>query len=129
MTDPNDREPGVEREALISDHRRASRYDSVNLLWYENSDPEDPTPIQGIGNTLNISTGGLCIKTAKPLKAGLKFSVEIFTRLERKIRAICEVTYATKTDDRFYTNGMKFVAISREDLDYLRDRFPSEPGA
>jgi hypothetical protein len=124
--EPPPENAGIEKEDLISDLRRASRYDSVNLLWYESADPEDAEPARGIGNTQNISTGGLCIRTTKPLQEGRKYQVEIFTRLERKIKTICEVTYVTSAEEHFYTIGMKFVAISRADLDYLRDRFPAE---
>lgn len=113
-------------ETLIAEQRRTPRYDSVNLVWYEDFDEHGADRLQGIGSTVNISTGGICIKTGKPLKPSVKLSLELFTKFERKIRAIAEVSHASVSSDNWYVTGLKFVAISRVDLQYLRDKFPPE---
>lgn len=114
----------MKNEALISDLRRAPRHDSVNLLWYESCEGSDGPPVRGIGNTVNISTGGIAIRTARPLRRGQKLSVEVFTKLERKIKAVCEVTHVSPSGEQFHLNGLRFVAISADDLEYLREKFP-----
>jgi len=111
-------------QGAASDLRRTSRYDSVNLLWYESLNGSSQGRLEGIGSTINLSTGGLCIRTAKPLEQGVKLSVEILTKMERKIKALCKVAYVSKDSEDFHVNGLRFIEISEGDMDYLRIHFP-----
>ncbi|HOX36886.1 MAG TPA: PilZ domain-containing protein [Candidatus Brocadiia bacterium] len=111
--------------ARREDKREKLRYDSVNLLYYEDFDETGEGTLSGLGSTINISAGGILVRTTIPLRLHSKVSVDMFTHFQRKIRAICEVEHVTKTGDASYANGMRFLAISRGDVEYLETRFPA----
>jgi len=119
---------GTKKKAKSTGERRSGpRYDSVNLLYYEDFDETGEGKRQGIASTENISTGGLLMRTVTPLAPDSKVSVEVFTKLQRKIRAICEVTHVKELPEGGCVNGLRFLAISRDDREYLAERFP--PGS
>lgn len=75
--------------------------------------------------TSNISTGGLFIETAKPLKPGSQLPIKLqLPGLSERLRIKCEVMWARKKKDddsnRLPGMGVKFIEISKKDLKILR---------
>jgi len=80
--------------------------------------------------TGNLSSGGLFIKTNKPLDAGVEFILKLqLPDLPGPLKVNCEVAWMknqdSKTDIRPNGMGVKFIKMSKKDNEILQQYIKS----
>lgn len=87
------------------------------------------SPINQTGQALNISEGGLEILFPEQMKIGQHLKIKIFFSSGselNKIEALVEVVWMNVhlgEDEKYYRSGVKYIEISPEDMDKLKDIF------
>ncbi len=101
------------------DKRLHSRIDALNLIAYECMDESGQVVMHGMGRTLNISEGGILLKTHVQIEQQYDASLSI--GLENDLIDIKGKVVASKPGkvDNF-ESGIKFLEISEKELSILK---------
>lgn len=109
---------------MSQDKRQHSRYDALNLLYYEL--PGDRQPVaQGMGRTLNVSHSGILLETHASIEAGDVVMLTIGFE-EDLVDVRGEAIHSEPTADGRYATGIHFErmdAAARSVLDRYIEAF------
>ncbi len=102
----------MKTQAARKERRRHRRFELINLVVYKQFE------IEKITKTINLSIGGMKIRTEFPVP--LHEELEISIRLGDQIfRSQGKVIYANERKDGNYDIGVNFVNAPEENLDLL----------
>ena len=102
------------------DNRQYKRFDSGNLLSYVCVDMNDKVIQQGMGKTLDVSEGGILLETHVTIDVDYNILLSIgFEDAMADIRG--NVIYSRKRDDGMMESGIKFMNLTAEGLEILKE--------
>ena len=105
-------------ETIGVDRRKARRFDLVRLVVYKHFD------IEKITKTINISMGGMKIRTEFPVEQDERLDVSIKIG-DKEFESGARVVYCKETEEKTYNVGLMFEGTVPEQLRLL-NRFLSE---
>lgn len=73
------------------------------------------------GLTYNISEGGICLISKKPLHKGSTVDLDFSIPFKNRIVAVAEVKWNKEIESGRYSNGLQFMSIKKDDLDMLKN--------
>jgi Tfp pilus assembly protein PilZ len=73
------------------------------------------------GLTYNISKGGICLISKKPLHPGSTVDIDFSLPFHKRIVAVAEVKWNKKNEAGEYSNGLEFMSIKDDDLAKLKE--------
>ncbi|MBN2533911.1 MAG: PilZ domain-containing protein [Spirochaetales bacterium] len=73
------------------------------------------------GLTYNISGGGICLISKKPLHPGSTVDLDFSIPFSKRIVAVAEVKWNKEIESQRYSNGLQFMSIKEEDLELLKN--------
>jgi hypothetical protein len=91
----------------VKEKRKSPRVTSVKLLSYICLDEEGHPSEQGMGNTLNISLGGLLLETNAPIESQ-KILLQATNIREELIEIKGQVVYSRESDPKIFHTGISF---------------------
>lgn len=78
------------------------------------------------GRSKDISQGGICITTNKPLQKDRYVNIMFYLPSDEKIKAVAEVRWSKKIKFNLYANGLMFLDIHKSDIkkikNYIKDQ-------
>lgn len=102
------------------ENRQHKRFDSGNLLSYVCVDANDKVVQQGMGKTLDVSEGGILLETHVAIEPECDILLSIgFEEKMADIRG--NVIYSRKNEDNMIESGIKFLNITVEGLEVLKE--------
>jgi hypothetical protein len=106
-------EKRMDKRADIEEHARfkllGEDQSSMNMEYAE-------------AKTRNISRGGVCMDIPYKIAEGNVIRVEIpIEKIDRPIKAFCEVQWCRPADQGRYEVGLSFIALKEEDAEFLND--------
>lgn len=72
------------------------------------------------GLTYNISSGGICLISKKPLPPGSTVDLDFSIPFKERMVAVAEVKWNKELKSHLYSNGLQFMSIKEDDLDTLK---------
>ncbi|GAB4190565.1 MAG: hypothetical protein Kow00108_26060 [Calditrichia bacterium] len=103
--------------------RRDERIEAKNLVSYELYDSSGNIIEEGMAVTLNISRSGALLKVKKPFPSNAQLG--LIVAIENDIVEVESVTrHCEPAEDGDYNVGVKFVAITEEQIQQLAKHFP-----
>ncbi len=72
-------------------------------------------------NSRNLSEGGICIATDKPLSIGRHINLVFYLPGKENFKIIAEVKWSKKIEDKLYESGLEFTDISKRNKDRIVD--------
>ena len=73
------------------------------------------------GLTYNISEGGICLISKKPLHQGSTVDLDFTIPFKKRIVAVAEVKWNKEIESSRYSNGLQFMSIKEDDLEQLKN--------
>ncbi len=99
-------------EPLETDRRKHKRLELTNLVAYKNF------YIEEVSETINISIGGMKIKTEFPID--LDENLDVSLRIdEKEFKSQAKVIYCNAMEDETYEVGLKFEKTAESDVRLL----------
>lgn len=80
------------------------------------------------GLTYNISEGGICLISKKPLHPGSTVDLDFSIPFSKRIVAVAEVKWNKEIESQRYSNGLQFMSIKEDDLEKLKNYLLEEEG-
>lgn len=106
------RRRGRMNQTFETDRRKHQRLELANLVAYKNFDIEEVT------ETINISMGGMKIRTEFPIEEGE--SLDLSLRIGREeFKSKARVIYCNLGEDQAFEIGLRFEETSETDLSLL----------
>ncbi len=114
--------------------RKHSRVDLHAHVEVDLATPSQPAPAAEpsaplSADSLNISEGGMCIRSEKPFDAGIFILADFSLPSEKPIRVISRIIWSRASDSGGYDSGMEFWYIEDEDRHYLGKYIEQEMNA
>ena len=73
------------------------------------------------GLSYNISKGGICLISKKPLHTGSTVDLDFTIPFNQRIVAVAEVKWNKELEKNRFSNGLQFMNIKEEDLQKLKE--------
>jgi c-di-GMP-binding flagellar brake protein YcgR len=108
------------KESVDKDRRRHRRLELTNLVAYKSFCIEEVT------ETINISLGGMKIKTEFPIDKDASLDVALRIGNE-EFRSEAKVVYCNTRDDQVYEVGLQFEKTSEKHLKLLDHYLGDQP--
>ena len=106
----------------MDDKRGSPRLHTIRLVAYARLVPGRPADAMGVGNTLDVSEGGLRMALYEPLAEGERVDLE-FTVDDQLVHATAKVMHVEEVKQ--YVVGLQFEGdIAPGDLEQLRRYVP-----
>ncbi len=104
-----------------SNRRNSIRTESFVLTSYDCLNDEDESFRHGIGRTLNVSKGGICLETYDPVEAHDRLSITMMIE-DEYVEVSGRVVYCDESkDEKYYRSGVEFLEIEDSAMHILED--------
>ncbi len=103
----------------IPDRRNSIRAGSSVHTSYECLNDDDEPFRHGIGRTLNVSKGGICLETYDPVEAYDRLSMTMMIE-DELVEANGRVVYCDESKDKkYYRSGVEFLKVDDSAMQVL----------
>jgi hypothetical protein len=102
----------------VKEQRKSRRIRSLHLTSYVPRQGGEQKYIVSIGRTLDVSQGGVKVEVHRELAEGTELDMDIAIE-DRLLTAKGVVVYAKPLPNGLYGTGIRFTAISEDDLALL----------
>ncbi len=102
------------KDKTMSNKRKSKRFESLNLVSYKLFNENNELCAQGIGRTLNISSGGILLDIEDRIDAEIKIAHMEIALDENLIIITGSTVYSRKTENGYTECGIKFNKTDSE---------------